>query len=230
MKLRFLTIALSCLLIAALAAPAFAAERKTRDLVFEDEDETKTSEVAKEANIQDPLKISVKTALELTREKETSLVPPSYEFRSGDRVKLRYTTNADGYVYWLAKMSSGKYSVLFPTDKTGMDNLIKKNEEHTVPVKGSFRFDDTPGTEQLLMVFSPDRINELDQAVAEANGQKGNVVEDATQVASVEESNANKRKTRDLVFEDEDDEEVNTKTQIAPKGEPFVTMYELIHK
>ena len=76
------------------------------------------------------------------------------------------------------------------------------------------------------MVFSPERVVELDQAVAEANGQKGNVVEDATQVASVEESNANKRKTRDLVFEDEDDEEVNTKTQIAPKGEPFVTMYE----
>jgi len=229
MKIRFLTITLSCLLIAALAAPAFAA-RKTRDLVFEDEDDAKTSEIAKEAKIEDPLKISVKTALELNRNGETSLVPPSHEFVSGDRVKLRYTTNADGYVYWLAKMSSGKYSVLFPTDKTGMDNLIKKNEEHTVPVKGSFRFDDTPGTESLLMVFSPERVAELDQAVAEANGQKGNVVEDTTQVASVEENNANKRKTRDLVFEDEDDEEVNTKTQIAPKGEPFVTMYELVHK
>jgi len=229
MKSRLLTITLSCLLIAALAAPAFAA-RKTRDLVFEDEEEAATSEIAKEANIEDPLKISVKTALELTRNGETTLVPPSYEFVSGDRVKLRYTTNADGYVYWMAKMSSGKYSVLFPTEKTGMDNLIKKNEEHTVPVKGAFRFDDTPGTESLLMVFSPERIAELDQAVAEANGQKGNVVQDSTQVASLEEDNANKRKTRDLVFEDEDEEEVNTKTQIAPKGEPFVTLYELVHK
>jgi len=229
MKIRLLTITLSCLLIVALAAPAFAA-RKTRDLVFEDEDEAATSELAKEANIEDPLKISVKTALELTRNGETSMVAPSFEFMSGDRVKLRYTTNADGYVYWLAKMSSGKYSVLFPTEKTGMDNLIKKNEEHTVPVKGSFRFDDTPGTESLLMVFSPDRVAELDMAVAEANGQSGNVVQDSTQVASVEENNANKRKTRDLVFEDEDEEEVNTKTQIAPKGEPFVSMYELVHK
>jgi hypothetical protein len=229
MKSRFWTILLAGLLILALAAPAFAA-RKTRDLVFEDEDDAATSEVAKESGIEDPMKISVKTALELTRDGQNTTVAPDHEFKSGDRVKLRYTTSADGYVYWMAKMSSGKYSVLFPTDKTGMDNLIKKNEEHTVPVKGSFRFDDTPGTESLLMVFSPERIPELEQAVAEANGQKGNVVEDSTKVASVEEKNANKRKTRDLVFEDEDDEEVNTKTQVAPKGEPFVSMYELVHK
>jgi hypothetical protein len=229
MKARLLTVTLSCLLIFALAAPAFAA-RKTRDLVFEEEDDAATSEIAKEANIEDPLKISVKTALELTHDGQTTTVAPSHEFVSGDRVKLRYTTNADGYVYWMAKMSSGKYSVLFPTEKTGMDNLIKKNEEHTVPVKGSFRFDDTPGTETLLMVFSPERVPELDAAVAEANGHKGNVVQDTTRVASVEEKNTSKRKTRDLVFEDEDDEEVNIKTQVAPKGEPFVSLYELVHK
>lgn len=225
MKSRALSILLSCLLILALAAPVLAA-RKTRDLVFEDEDETTTSEAA---DITDPVKISVRTALELTRDGETSTVAPDYKFKSGDKVKLRYTTNADGYVYWLAKMSSGKYAVLFPTNKTGMDNLIKKNAEHSVPVKGSFRFDDTPGTESLLMVFSPDRIPELDQAVNEANGQKGNMVDDSTKVASVEEKNASKRKTRDLVFEDEDDEEVNTKTQVAPKGEPFVALFELVH-
>ncbi len=228
MKSRLFAILFSCLLMAALAAPSFAA-RKTRDLVFEDEDEAATSEIAKEADIKDPVKISVRTALELTRDGEQTTVAPDYKFKSGDRVKLRYTTNADGYVYWLAKMSSGKYSVLFPTAKTGMDNLIRKNEEHTVPVKGSFRFDDTPGTESLLMVFSADRIPELDQAVAEANGQQGNMVADASKVSNVEEKNTSKRKTRDLVFEDEDEEEVNTKTQVAPKGEPFVALYELIH-
>jgi hypothetical protein len=231
MKTRLMATLFTCLLTLALAEPAFA-ERKTRDLVFEDEDNAAaaTSEVAKKNNIANPVTISVKTALDLTRDGQTSSVEPNYEFKSGDRVKLRYTTNADGYVYWLAKMSSGKYSVLFPNNQTGMNNLIKKNEEHTVPVKGSFRFDDKPGTENLLMVFSPDRIPELEQAVVEANGQKNNVLENSTQIASVEEKNISKRKTRDLVFEDEDEEEVNTKTQVAPKGEPFVAMYELIHK
>jgi hypothetical protein len=229
MKTRLTTTFFTCLLTLALAAPAFA-QRKTRDLVFEEEDDVATAEIAKESNIANAVTISVKTALELTRDGQTSSVETSHEFKSGDRVKLRYTTNVNGYVYWLAKMTSGKYSVLFPNNQTGMNNLIKKNEEHTVPAKGSFRFDDTPGTESLLMVFAPDKIPELEQAVAEANGQKNNRVENSIQIASVEEKNVSRRKTRDLVFEEEDEEEVNTKTQVAPKGEPFVAMYELIHK
>ncbi|MDR3087076.1 MAG: DUF4384 domain-containing protein [Azoarcus sp.] len=229
MKIRLPTI-FAYLLVLALSAPAFA-ERKTRDLVFEDDDDAASAEIAKKSNIANPVTISVKTVLELTRDGQTNSVDPNHEFKSGDRVKLRYTTNAGGYVYWLAKMSSGKYSVLFPNNQTGMDNLIKKNEEHTVPVKGSFRFDDKPGTENLLMIFSPDKIPELEQAVAEANGQKNNTVENnSTQLASLEDKNTSKRKTRDLVFEDEDEDDVNTKTQVAPKGEPFVAMYELVHK
>ncbi|MDR2161121.1 MAG: DUF4384 domain-containing protein [Desulfovibrio sp.] len=218
------------LVMLALAAPAFAA-RKTRDLVFEEEEETAAEEVAKDAKIENPQVIAVQTTLDLTRSGETMSVTPSHEFQSGDKVKLRYTTNADGYVYWLAKMSSGKYAVLFPTPQTGMDNFIKKNEEHTVPVKGAFRFDDTPGTESLLMIFSDGKVPELEQAVAEAAGQKTNTVDrQATQVASVEQKNTSKRKTRDLVFEEEEDEDVVTKSQVAPKGEPFVAAYELTHK
>lgn len=230
MKTKLTTVLFSGLLTLALATTAFA-QRKTRDLVFEAEDDAEISEIAKESKIANPVTISVKTALELTRSGQTSSVDPGYEFKSGDRVKLRYTTNADGYVYWLAKMSSGKYSVLFPNNQAGMNNLIKKNEEHTVPAKGSFRFDDTAGTENLLMVFSPDKIPELEQAVAEANGQKNsNVVENSTKIARVEEKNTSQRKSRDLVFEEEDEEDVVTKTQVAPKGEPFVASYELIHK
>ena len=45
----------------------------------------------------------------------------------------------------------------------------------------------------------------------------------------MKEKNTSKRKTRDLVFEEEDEEDVNTKTQVAPKGEPFVAFYELVH-
>ena len=218
------------LVMLALAAPAFAA-RKTRELVFEEEDETAATEIAKDAKIENPQVIAVQTTLDLTRNGETVSVTPSHEFQSGDRVKLRYTTSADGYVYWLAKMSSGKYAVLFPTPQTGMDNFIKKNEEHTVPVKGSFRFDDTPGTESLLMIFSDGKVPELEQAVAEAAGQKSNTVDQqASQVASVEQNNTSKRKTRDLVFEEEEEDEVVTKSQVAPKGEPFVAAYDLIHK
>ena len=226
---RYFVFLAVALLLLAMAAPSFGA-RKTRDLIFEEEDTKVAEEKAKDAKIENPEVISVRTTLELTRDGQISTVLPTNEFKSGDRVKLRYTTNADGYVYWLAKMSSGKYAVLFPTPQAGMDNLIKKNAEHTVPVKGSFRFDDNPGTEHLLMVFAPNKVPELEKAVAEASGQKGNVDQSATQVASVEEKNTSKRKTRDLVFEEENDETVNTKSQVAPKGDPFVASYELVHK
>ena len=231
MHKHYLSILAAAFLILAMAAPSFAASaRKTRDLVFEEEDAKVAEEKAKDTKIENPSVISVRTTLELTRDGQVSTVLPTHEFKSGDRVKLRYTTNADGYVYWLAKMSSGNYAVLFPTLQAGMDNLIKKNAEHTVPVKGTFRFDDKPGTENLLMVFAPNKVPELEKAVAEASGQKGNVDQNATQVASVEEKNTSKRKTRDLVFEEEDDAAVNTKSQVAPQGEPFVASYELIHK
>ena len=230
MKRNMLKFVVTVALILAMAAPAFAA-RKTRDLVFEEDDEAEVTAKAQEANIENPQAITVKTTLDLTRDGETTSVSPTYEFQSGDRVKLRYSTNSDGYVYWMAKMSSGKYTMLFPSEQTGTDNFITKNSEYTVPVKGSFRFDDTPGTEHLLMVFSPDRIPEMEQAVAEAAGNKGQVQDNnAVQVAAVEEQSTNKRKTRDLVFEEEEEEEILTKSQVAPKGEPFVASYELFHK
>ena len=53
---------------------------------------------------------------------------------------------------------------------------------------------------------------------------------DSTAVANVEEKNANSRQTRDLVFEDEDEDDVNTAQQTAPVGEPFVVQYILKHK
>ena len=46
----------------------------------------------------------------------------------------------------------------------------------------------------------------------------------------LEEKNTAKRTTRDLVFDDEDEGDVNTKQQVAPKGEPFVAHYVLTHK
>ena len=103
-----------------------------RDLVFEEDEETVTAP-ADSANET----IAVKTTVQLTRNGETSNVLPDAEFQSGDRVKLLFTSNVDGYVYWLAKGTSGNYSVLFPNAKAGMSNEIKRNQEYTVPAKGS---------------------------------------------------------------------------------------------
>ncbi len=219
---KFFTLLLTCAFMATAVSGALAA-RATRDLVFEDDDAA-----AKKADESTGQKtIAIKATIMLKRDGQTSTVAPSHEFKSGDQVKLVFTPSTTGYVYWLAKGSSGGYSVLFPSTSAGMDNAVERNKEYTVPVKGSFRFDDKAGTESLLLVFGRGKIPELDQAVAEAAKQQGQA---SGQVASVEERNNNKRKSRDLQFEEENDEDVNTKSQVAPKGEPFVALYELTHK
>lgn len=202
------------------------AARQTRDLVFEEEE---VPAAAEEAKIPDAQVVAVKATIELNRNGQISTVSPSHEFKSGDRVKLVYTSNIDGYAYWMAKGSSGALTVLFPSVQAGVDNKVTRNTEYTVPVKGTFKFDDTPGEEELLCVISPERIPELDKIIAE--NSKGVIpAENAVQIAEVEKKNTSQRQTRDLVFEEEEEEEISTKTQVAPKGEPFVAYYVLTHK
>lgn len=207
-------------LILAVGSDAFAA-RTTRDLVFEDDE---TPAVASDAgqNVEKQ-KIGVKTTVLLTRDGETTSVAPSHEFKSGDKVKLAFTPSTDGYVYWLAKGTSGNYTMLYPSPQAGADNSVKRNVEYTVPAKGAFKFDDTPGNEELLCILSTNRLEDLDKAAAEQFKKAGK------EVAELENKNAKKRTTRDLVFEEDEEENVSTKTQEAEAGEPFVAGYTLKH-
>jgi hypothetical protein len=219
--------------------PAFTAETQnkagTRDLVFEDEDIKKDAE--KEEKIDIPKveggqKISISTSLEMTRDGKTEIVAPNSTFKSGDRVKLIYTPGMDGYIYWISRMTSGKFTVLFPTAKTGTDNAVKKGEKYTMPVKGVFRFDDKTGTEILICMISPQKIAALDAAIvaADAAGQQVDLNQLDKVINNIGEQNLNKRQTRDLVFEEEGDEKSLTKTQTVKPGDTFVATYELIHE
>ena len=202
--------------------------RKTRDLVFDDEEETEHPVVA--GSTADTTKgetISVKATIELTRDGKLSTVLPTESFKSGDKVRLLFSTNRDGNVYWVAKGTSGQYQVLFPSPKAGMDNTVVKNNSYTVPAKGAWRFDEQKGTETLVCILSPSRVAELDKAVA--LGGEGKKNEASEIISSVVNRHESKRTTRDLVFEEEDDQDVNTKTQTSSDNEPFVAAYELIH-
>lgn len=216
MKTKVLSMAL--VLVLGIGSVAFG--RTTRDLVFDDDEDT-----ASAAEKQDSGKqvTAIKTTVLLERDGQTTTVAPSHEFKTGDKVKMVFTPNVDGYVYWLAKGTSGEYSMLFPSPKAGSDNAVKRNQEYTVPAKGAFRFDDKPGNEELLCILSTERLDDLDKAAAEQFKNAGK------EVAELEKEHAQKRTTRDLVFDDEEEEDVSTKKQEAPKGEPFVAGYTLKH-
>jgi hypothetical protein len=123
--------------------------------------------------------------------------------------------------------------MLFPHAGRSMDNLVKKNEVYTIPVKGSFKFDETQGVEKILAVLATEKVPELEEAAREAAASKGEISSSAAPVQSVEKKQESKRKTRDLVFEEDEDEDsgISTKSQSNENAaEPFVVYYELVHK
>jgi hypothetical protein len=236
---------------------AQAAQRTTRDLVFDDDDAAVTQpdagQSAKTAGQEGvggaTQTIAVKTTMLLTRDGQTSTVLPSHEFKSGDRVKLVYTPNIDGFVYWMTKGTSGEHKMIFPSEKTGMDNKVERNKEYTIPTKGAFRFDDKTGKEELLCVLSPSALPDMNSAVAavtKSPAAKEECEEDATaskrttrdlvfdededKSKGCAKKEGSKRTTRDLVFDDDDAGDINTQKQTAPKGEPMVAHYVLEHK
>ncbi len=76
-------------------------------------------------------------------------------FRSGEKIRLHFLSNADGNVALIQLGSSGTSSVLFPDPAKGLDdNRIIAGEDRILPTgRAWFKFDRSSGTEKILVVF-----------------------------------------------------------------------------
>ena len=86
--------------------------------------------------------------------------------------------------------------------------------------------------EKILLVMSPDKIEDLEKASKEAAVKGGRIKDEADRISKVEDQTKSKRKSRDLVFEEEEDEDkgVATSSQSSKDiSEPMVVYYELVH-
>lgn len=82
-------------------------------------------------------------------------VPVDTAFRSGDRIQVAVETNESGYLYIIARGSSGAWRPLFPSSEVGGgSNRIEANTITTVPSGYVFTFDEQAGEEKLFVVFS----------------------------------------------------------------------------
>jgi hypothetical protein len=82
-------------------------------------------------------------------------VPTTTAFKSGDKINVRVEVNDFGYLYIVARGSSGKWSPLFPSPKiAGGDNRVGPGVPYTIPAGYVFTFDDKPGEERVFIVFS----------------------------------------------------------------------------
>jgi hypothetical protein len=98
--------------------------------------------------------------MELTLERQENgawrAVDPGLVFSQGDRVRFRFHTNFDGYLYVMNQATSGNYEILFPREDTGEQNRIEAAKEYVVPaVQGWFRVSGPPGQDVMYWMVTP---------------------------------------------------------------------------
>ncbi len=87
------------------------------------------------------------------------LVDPNLVFEQNDRVRFRFRTNFEGWLYVLNHSTSGKYEQLFPHEETGNDNRVLAGKEYVVPATAAaFRIAGPPGHEILYWMVAPARL------------------------------------------------------------------------
>jgi hypothetical protein len=94
-------------------------------------------------------------------------VSPTATFHSGDSVRVKVEGNRDGYLYVIARGSSGNWKPLFPApDINGGDNKIVGHRGYRLPSDTQvFSFDEQAGDERLFVVFSAEPVKDMDELI-----------------------------------------------------------------
>jgi hypothetical protein len=86
-------------------------------------------------------------------------IDPGLVLAQGDRVRFRFHTNFDGFLYVTNFSSSGKYGQLFPREETGQNNQIAAGRAYQVPATSTvFRIAGPAGYETVYWLVSPTRL------------------------------------------------------------------------
>jgi hypothetical protein len=87
-------------------------------------------------------------------------------FRAGDRIRLSVEANDAGYLYIVARGSSGIWKVLFPSAEIeGGSNHVEKGRRYEIPSGYTFTFDEQPGAEKLFVVLSRTPEEDLERLI-----------------------------------------------------------------
>lgn len=146
-------------------------------------------------------------------------------FRSGEKIRLHFRSNADGNIALIQLASSGTSSVLFPDPAKGFsDSQIAAGEDRIFPAESAwFRFDNTPGTEKILALFARSQ-QEIDTFSIKP---RMDVPATKVMMASVNEIRGGK----DLILETETEKVSEIGTYgVNLAGKPVVMEIELRHQ
>jgi len=88
-------------------------------------------------------------------------IDPGLVLAQGDRVRFKFRTNFDGYLYVMNQSTSGTYEQLFPRPETGQDNHIAASKEYQIPAtSAAFRIAGPAGHEIVYWLVTPARLND----------------------------------------------------------------------
>jgi Domain of unknown function (DUF4384) len=108
-------------------------------------------------------------------------VDPERVLHSGECFALDFEANRSGYLYVLAKQSSGSWQALVPSFEMAEEsNIIDPSKKVRVPSRYCFEVHDPPGTETLFVVLSrdPRDFYELYEGIKKQSGQPAPSVPD----------------------------------------------------
>ena len=112
----------------------------------------------------------------LDRENNVQEVTDKHRFHSGDRIRLVFESNIDGYLYIYQQGASGRGACLFPDPRINNGaNSVRQYRRISVPPpagasRGWWRFDKAAGDEELYLFLSPEPIAELASLVPAEGG------------------------------------------------------------
>jgi uncharacterized protein DUF4384 len=103
-----------------------------------------------------------------------TLTGQNEEFKAGDKVRVQFWSNINGYAYFVNISPSGKQKVIY-------SRAIEKNQDYTLPgLDGGkemwIEFDQEKGVEILKLVVSPTPIKVFDEALSRSQGEMGESV------------------------------------------------------
>lgn len=90
------------------------------------------------------------------------VIDPSLVLEANSRIRFRFHTNFEGYLYVTNQGTSGRYQQLFPTSEAGGDNHVRPGQEYLLPAaKADFRVTGPPGMDIVYWLVSPARLTDL---------------------------------------------------------------------
>ena len=94
-------------------------------------------------------------------------VSPSATFRSGDQVRVTVQGNRDGYLYVIARGSSGVWKPLFPASNIdgGNNRIVARKAQRLPSDTQAFEFDEQAGQEQLFVVFASEPVKDVEELI-----------------------------------------------------------------